>query len=114
MAGVPHIVHTPHGHVFYGHFGRLASALFLALERWFARFTEKTVALTPHERQDYVDLGVGSAEDILTIHSGVDLEEAAVSGLDIAAKKKSLGLDPAGKHIGFAGWLLPIKGQDTC
>ena len=23
MAGVPHIVHTPHGHVFYGHFGRL-------------------------------------------------------------------------------------------
>ena len=110
LAGVPHIVHTPHGHVFYGHFGGLASALFLALERWFACFTEKTVALTPSERQDYVDLGVGSPVDILTIHSGVDIEEAAVPDPDVAARKKSLGLGPAGKHIGFAGWLLPIKG----
>ena len=33
LAGVPHIVHTPHGHVFCGHFGRLAATFFLALER---------------------------------------------------------------------------------
>jgi len=112
MAGVPHTVHTPHGHVFYGHFGRVTAHLFLMLEKYFTTFTEKMVALTAGERQDYLDLGVGQAKDILTIHSGVDLEEAAVSGLDIADKKKSLGLDPAGKHIGFAGWLLPIKGPE--
>ena len=110
LTGVPHIVHTPHGHVFYGHFGRIASALFLALERWFARFTEKTVALTPSERQDYIDLGVGSAEDILTIHSGVDLDPFGAAGLDVAAKKAALGFDPARRLVGFAGWLLPIKG----
>jgi glycosyltransferase involved in cell wall biosynthesis len=110
LAGVRHIVHTPHGHVFYGHFGELASALFLALERWFARFTEKTVALTPSERRDYIDLGVGSAEDILTIHSGVDLDTFGAEGRDPAAKKAALGLDPTRRMVGFAGWLLPIKG----
>jgi glycosyltransferase involved in cell wall biosynthesis len=110
LAGVPHIVHTPHGHVFYGHFSRLVSELFLALERGFARFTEKTVALTPSERQDYINLGVGRAEDILTIHSGVDLDTFGSEGLDLAAKKASLGLDPTRRLVGFAGWLLPIKG----
>jgi hypothetical protein len=62
MAGVPHIVHTPHGHVFNGHFGRFAAGLFLILERFFAGFTEKTVALTAGEKRDYVDLGVAQAE----------------------------------------------------
>jgi glycosyltransferase involved in cell wall biosynthesis len=110
MAGVPHIVHTPHGHVFYGHFGRVTAHLFLTLEKYFASFTEKTVALTDGERKDYLDLEVGAADNILTIHSGVDVEEMIISDLDVAAKKKSLGVDPAAKLIGFAGWLLPIKG----
>ena len=110
LAGAPHIIHTPHGHVFYGHFGRLASALFLALERRFARFTARMVALTPTERQDHIDLGVDRAENIVTIHSGVDLEGFATKGLDVVAKKVSLGLDPIRRLVGFAGWLLPIKG----
>jgi glycosyltransferase involved in cell wall biosynthesis len=110
MAGVPHIVHTPHGHVFYGHFGRLTARLFIMVEKYFAAFTEKLVALTAGERRDYLDLGVGRGESILTIHSGVEIEEVAATELDIAAKKKNLGLDPAAKIIGFAGWLLPIKG----
>jgi glycosyltransferase involved in cell wall biosynthesis len=110
LAGVPHIVHTPHGHVFYGHFGRPASAFFLSLERWFGRFTEKTVALTPSERQDYIDLNVGSSEDILSIHSGVDLDSFELCTPDPAAKKASLGIDPTRRLVGFAGWLLPIKG----
>ena len=110
LAGVPHIVHTPHGHVFYGHFGRPAATLFLTVERRFARFTEKIVALTAHERRDYLDLKVGRPPDLLTIPSGVDLDPFEVDLSDPAAKKASLGLNPARRLVGFAGWLLPIKG----
>ena len=46
IAGVPHIIHTPHGHVFYGHFGALASKVFLWIEKIFSRFTDRMVALT--------------------------------------------------------------------
>ena len=31
MARVPIIIHTPHGHVFYGHFGRSLSRIFLQM-----------------------------------------------------------------------------------
>jgi len=110
IAGVPHIVHTPHGHVFQGHFGRIASAVFLVLERHFTRFTEKVVALTAGEKRDYVDLAVAKEQDIPVIHSGVDVGEFAVEGFDAAAKMQALGLDPQKRHVGFVGWLLPIKG----
>ena len=39
IAGVPHIVHTPHGHVFYGHFGRFASRIFMWVEKIFSKFS---------------------------------------------------------------------------
>ena len=32
MAFVPNIIHTPHGHVFYGHFGAFASKIFFGLK----------------------------------------------------------------------------------
>jgi hypothetical protein len=33
MAGIPIILHTPHGHVFYGHFADFISRIFLVLEK---------------------------------------------------------------------------------
>ena len=110
LAGVPHIVHTPHGHVFNGHFGRFAAKLFLALERFFAGFTAKTVALTAGEKRDYVDLGVAQDTDVAVIPSGVDLSEFAGECHDVSAEKRSIGLDPNKRQVGFVGWLLPIKG----
>ncbi len=110
IAGVPRIVHTPHGHVFYGHFDRITARLFLALERRFGRFTDRLVALTEGERRDYIDLKVDAPGDIRTIHSGIELDGFCAPGVDPSAKKKALGLDPQAGIIGFTGWLLPIKG----
>jgi glycosyltransferase involved in cell wall biosynthesis len=68
------------------------------------------VALTAGEKRDYVDLAVAKEQDIAVIHSGVAVGEFAGQGFDAAAKMKSLGLDPRKRHVGFVGWLLPIKG----
>ena len=73
VARVPIIFHTPHGHVFYGHFGLLASKLFLWIERGFAHLTDRIIALTEGEKEDYLNFSVGRPEKLLTIHSGVDL-----------------------------------------
>jgi glycosyltransferase involved in cell wall biosynthesis len=110
IGGAPQIVHTPHGHVFHGHFGCITSAVFLALERYFTGLTEKIVALTPGEKRDYVDLGLAREQDIPVIHSGVDVDKFTVAGFDVAAKKDALGLDSLKRHVGFVGWLSPIKG----
>jgi glycosyltransferase involved in cell wall biosynthesis len=110
MAGVPIIVHTPHGHVFFGHFGPLASRFFLMVERLMAFITDRMVALTEGESNDYIAFSICDPDKIVTIHSGVEIDRYMTAEVDIEDKKKSLGLDPKGLVVGTVGWLLPIKG----
>ena len=112
LCGVPHIIHTPHGHVFYGHFGRLASKIFLWIERTFSKFTDRMVALTDGEKEDYVKMSACPPEKLSTIHSGVDIQQFLHSNGNMAEKRRSLGLGHKEAVIGFVGWLLPIKGPD--
>ncbi len=110
MAGVPIIVHTPHGHVFFGHFGPLASRFFLMVERLMAFITDRMVALTEGEKNDYIAFSICDPDKIVTIHSGVEIDRYMTAEVDIEDKKKSLGLNPKGLVVGTVGWLLPIKG----
>ncbi len=110
LAGVPIIIHTPHGHVFYGHFGPLVSKCFLLTERLMARITDRIVALTQAERNDHIALSVFSPQKIATIHSGVDVDQYMNVHVNIAEKKRALGLNSKSFVVGTVGWLLPIKG----
>jgi glycosyltransferase involved in cell wall biosynthesis len=110
LAGAPHIVHTPHGHVFYGHFNPAVSRIFMWIEKLLALITDRVVALTEGEKKDYVDLAVYPPRKLLTIHSGVDIKQFSAVNGDVRKKKRSLGIDLKGSVIGFVGWLLPIKG----
>lgn len=111
LAGVPVVVHTPHGHVFYGHFGALKSRVFLQIERMLCRVTTVFVALTSAERDDHLERGVGCADRFAVIPSGIDVEgfrRARVEGRQIP-----LGFDcPSDATIiGSIGWLTDIKGH---
>jgi glycosyltransferase involved in cell wall biosynthesis len=110
IARVPLIVHTPHGHVFFGHFGPILSRIFLWVERFFAPLTDRVVALTDRESRDYTDLNVYPEDKLVQIHSGVDIEKLKQVPVSAVEKKRSLGLDQNGLVVGFIGWLLPIKG----
>ena len=112
IVGVPHIIHTPHGHVFYGHFGFLASKIFLWVEKVFSRLTDRIVALTDGEKNDYINLSVCSPDKLLKIHSGVDLKQFMQPNGNLAEKRRSLGLEQKEAVIGFVGWLIPIKGPE--
>ncbi|MEJ2731346.1 MAG: glycosyltransferase family 4 protein [Deltaproteobacteria bacterium] len=112
IAGVPNIIHTPHGHVFYGHFGPFASRIFMWVEKIFSRFTDRMVALTDGEKNDYINLSVCPSEKLLKIHSGVDVNRFMQTNGNRVEKRRSLGLDQNEAVIGFVGWLLPIKGPD--
>ena len=109
-AGVPIIIHTSHGHVFYGHFSPIVSKAFLLTERLMARITDRMVALTQTEKNDHVVLSVFSPEKIATIHSGVDMDRYMNVQVNIAEKKRELDLNSKGLVVGTVGWLLPIKG----
>ena len=112
LEAVPIIIQTPHGHVFYGHFGPAASQVYLLLERLAAVITDRLVALTEMERSDYVEYNVVPESKLATIHSGVDIRRFE-HPMDPAAGSRNLpGISPDRTVIGFVGWLLPIKGVD--
>lgn len=100
---VPHIVHTPHGHVFGGYFSPAATRVFIGLERLAARWTDRIVTLTDAEAEQHLTLGIGRPGQFITIASGVDL--------DNIASTSPVHLAPQGFVIGTVGRLTSIKGH---
>jgi len=110
FARVPVIVHTPHGHVFYGHFRAKLTAFFLIIERTMSLITHRIVMLTEGEKKDCFNLSLVPFKKMITIHSGVDIDIFLNSGVERNNIKKIFSLSPDNFVIGFIGWLLPIKG----
>jgi glycosyltransferase involved in cell wall biosynthesis len=110
MARVPIIIHTPHGHVFYGHFGRPLSKIFLQIEKLLGTITHHQIALTPEECNDYLRLRVSQPNNTSVIHSGVDLHRFSKGEKQRTRKRKELGIPADSLVIGYVGWLIPIKG----
>ncbi len=113
LAGVPGIVHTPHGHVFYGHFGPIVSWLFLQIERLLAKGTSWLIALTPAERVEHLDRGVGRAERFAVIPSGIDLDRFRRFAGSIGPRPPGFECPPEAIVVGSVGWLTPVKGHRT-
>ena len=57
----PVVVHTFHGHVLRGYFGRGGTLLFRAIETVLARATDRLVAVSPEVRDELVGLARGAA-----------------------------------------------------
>ncbi len=110
LAVVPVIVHTPHGLIFFGHFGKLKSNIFLWIERFAALITHRQIALTKGELADTVRYRAVKKDGMSIVHSGVDIEVFQKSRKNRAAKRQELGFEPDDSIVGFTGWLLPIKG----
>ncbi|MFO0730150.1 MAG: glycosyltransferase family 4 protein [Nitrospiraceae bacterium] len=111
IARVPAVVHTPHGHVFYGHFGSATTKLFLHIERWLSRFTHRMVALTEAERADHLDRAVGEAGKFAVVPSGIDLDRFRQVAVGDKAAPETFACPPDAFVVGSVGWLTGIKGH---
>lgn len=110
LAGVPAIVHTPHGHVFGGYFDAARTRLYVLLERWAATFTDRIIGLTEQEVRDHLELRIGTRARFVSIASGVELERFRAPSLG-SEVRAALGLPPDAFLIGSVGRLEPVKGH---
>jgi len=62
LSRVPIIVHTPHGHVFFGYFGFFKTKLFISMERIISYMTDKIIAVSSGEKRDYVLLNIANED----------------------------------------------------
>jgi glycosyltransferase involved in cell wall biosynthesis len=109
LAGVPVIVHTFHGHVLDGYFGRLSTSFFLAVERLLSRLTTQFIAISPEIAADLDRLGIGRGKTTI-VRLGLDLEH--LTKHDSGRLRGELGIPPDAPLVGIVGRLVPIKALD--
>lgn len=110
LAGIPIVVHTPHGHAFHDYLSPRGSAALMIVERWLTRWTDRIICLTEAERQDHLRFGIGDPEKFVVIHSGVDLDRFRTAEAEPEAKREALGLPVHGPLVGCVARLVPVKG----
>jgi glycosyltransferase involved in cell wall biosynthesis len=95
------VVHTFHGHVLHGYFGRIGSLLARLIERWLGSATDCILVLSPRQREDIeVRYRIGRPGYVRIVPLGLDLESLM-----------RLPADTAGDRVtfGFVGRFVPIK-----
>lgn len=105
------VVHTFHGHVFRGYYGRAASRAFVWIERALARLvTDRIVTISEQQRSEIVGrYGVGTPRATVVIPLGLDLPEAG----DGAGVRAELGVAEGETLIGIVGRLCEVKDHAT-
>ena len=111
IARVPIVLHTPHGHVFFGHFGRFKSWLFCLIEYVLAWGTTRMIALTDAERDDHLERGVGRRKKFAVISSGIDLKRFQLASRSRRQHLSDFSCPPDAIVVGSVGWLTEVKGH---
>lgn len=109
LAGVPVIVHTFHGHVLDGYFGRTATSFFLWVERMLGRLTTQFIAISPEVAADLQRLGIGRGKTTI-VRLGLNLEH--LSSAEPGRLRGELGVPAEAPLVGIVGRLVPIKALD--
>jgi glycosyltransferase involved in cell wall biosynthesis len=110
LAGIAVIIHTPHGHNFYGYFNPFASWLIIGIERILTCLTDKIMVLTELEKKDYIRYRVASEEKLILIYQGLELGQFGQTVTDAAKLKENLRISNGENVVGFVGRLEQIKG----
>jgi len=111
FARVPVIIHTPHGHVFWGYFNDRIASLFVILERMTTLITSRLVMLTELEKKDHLHYRIAPENKLTVIHSGVDFPAFNDDSVNPEAMRKRLSIPANAFVVGAVGRLAPVKGH---
>ena len=108
LAGARAVVHTYHGTVFRGYFGGVKSRAVVGIERTLSHVTTKIVAITPSQRRELIELGIGDERKVIEIPLGFDLAPFLdPPEQDVA--RDSLGLPRDVPIVAIVARLVPVK-----
>lgn len=105
-------VHTFHGNLFRGYFGRLKTDLVVGLERLLARLTDAVVAVSRQQRDELLSFGIGSSSRVHAIPLGLDMKPFRDQPREDGGFREELGFDAEAPLVGMVTRLVPIKGVD--
>jgi glycosyltransferase involved in cell wall biosynthesis len=109
LANTRCIVHTPHGHIFYGYFSRMLTDVFVHLERFASTFTDAQITLTHQEKRDYLARNVGRADMLYPVYSGIHLGPFLSPKCTPLEARAKLGLGNSWFVAGTVARYVPVK-----
>lgn len=109
-----YFVHTYHGHIFHGYYGRTKSRVFLLIEKLLARLiTDRIIVISNQQRHEIHDVfGVGRADQFVVIPLGLDLSVFAEPEKRREILRAELGVQPDENLVGIVGRLTEIKNHE--
>jgi glycosyltransferase involved in cell wall biosynthesis len=110
-AGKLRIVHTFHGHVFHSYYGRFKTGIFIAIEKFLARFaTDKIITISPQQFHEIHDeVGIGRAGQFTIVPLGIDVGVFEQTDESRPAIREEMGASDSDVLVGFVGRLTEIK-----
>ena len=105
----PVVVHTFHGHVLRGYFGRVGTLLFRAIETMLARTTDRLVAVSPEVRDELVALRVAPERKFSVVRLGIELEPRVRFDGDAAEVRRRHGIGADKFVVGWFGRMTAVK-----
>ncbi|HOZ48023.1 MAG TPA: glycosyltransferase [Candidatus Hydrogenedentes bacterium] len=109
-AGVPAVVHTPHGNIFHGYFPKPVTRAFVWMERHAARRTDRIIELTSGGVREHLDEDIGQPDQFRVIFSGIDFGPFDEAIRRRNETRRALGIAPHEVLVGAVGRLEPVKG----
>lgn len=110
LARVPVRVHTFHGHVFHGYFSPAKTRLFLALERFTARLSDRLITISPALKDELANTyHIAPAGKFEVVPLGLELAPFAQTPRHNGKFRARFDIPPDAPLIGLVGRLVPIK-----
>lgn len=101
-------VHTYHGHLLHGYFGKGKTFLVVVIEKFLGLFTTRLLAVGKQVMDDLLEVGIGTRKKFGVMPPGLKLNP--LPSREDACKE--LGLDPSQTYCAFIGRITKIKRPD--
>jgi glycosyltransferase involved in cell wall biosynthesis len=112
----PVLVHTFHGHSLSGYFSSRRNAVFLRIERFLARRTDRLIAVSAEVRDELAQLGVAPRDRFAVVPLGFDLSSFLVADPERGDRRRALRAELAIAEnalvVTLVARLVPIKRVD--
>jgi glycosyltransferase involved in cell wall biosynthesis len=110
LAGVPVMIHTFHGHVFDGYFGKLKTWVYLVMERFVASKTDRFIVLTHSQRDELADrYRIAPQAKFTVVPLGLELARFTNQPRFENRFRSQWQIPADAPLIGIVGRLAPIK-----
>ncbi|MGB0910939.1 MAG: glycosyltransferase family 4 protein [Nitrospirales bacterium] len=110
LTAVPIKIHTFHGHIFKGYFGKAKTTFFVIIERILAYFTDRIIVLSESQCRDLThEFKIATRPKFQVIPLGFNLSPFISAGRNTAGARQMFGIASKAFALGFVGRLVSIK-----